>query len=412
MLACVLLWSLVVGACALERGWLDMTDAELATDGFITKYKWLGPTDSSDFHNASALIASYSPKAPCRAQIIRDNCYGHNPRRARLLARRTFGSSAVLNTTEVLNTLENQVIFFAGDSTVNAVFTSLVCHFSQFTEVKYDLKWYYNRSTVLTDEGGQDKCPDHPTCRLINGRTFLPQYNIRIVYQQVHVYEKRERELFLQVVEKTHPTVAIVNFGVHYNYKKQHILHLTQFNNDLKFLLDRQITSNARMAQWLWLESFPQHFPGERGYFPRPFTPALPNNTHWCAPIPNIENHYADDWRNRLPEVYVPLFNSSNRVIAIAEALYSQWDAHIDHGDTLRSGAQRPDCAHYCLGSGVFRYALSEILTSVMTCLRGGCREIAESKTPKKKKTRKRAGGRKKSKASWKFARHFNLPFF
>ena len=380
MLAWVLIGAVLVWCTLLDvrasNSWSNMTDAELTTDGFIAKYKWTGPTNPKDFQNSSALIASYSPKSPCRAQIIRDNCYGHNPERAAELARRTFGPSATLNTKDVLDTLKDQVIFFAGDSTVNAVFTSLVCHLSQFTEVKYDLKWYYNRSTVLTDESGQDKCPDHSTCRLINGRTFLPQYKISIIYQQVHVYEKRERELFQLVVAKTCPTIAIVNFGVHYNFKQKYISHLSDFSNDMAMIVDKQRASNDYAVQWHWLESFPQHFPFERGYFAKLFTPIMPNNTHWCAPIPNVKNHYADDWRNRLPEKHLPGFKASERVIAIAEALYGQWDAHVDHGDTLRSGKHRPDCAHYCLGSGVFRYALNKILTSITTCLRGGCGDL------------------------------------
>lgn len=90
-----------------------------------------------------------------------------------------------------------------------------------------------------------------------------------------------------------------------------------------------------------------------------------------CAPIADEKQAYQKDWRNRLLEEHLPAFKS-HHIVRISEALYSQYDAHVNYGDSFRPEPHM-DCTHYWTGSGVFRYVIEQVLKSVLVCVESGC---------------------------------------
>ena len=209
----------------------------------------------------------------------------------------------------------------------------------------------------------------------------VPSHNLTMYYQQHNVHRGREKRLLTSMVEGSSvvPTVVILNFGAHYSHERTFANELQAFRHDLLSVLQRQRAANIPTAQWLWLESFPQHFAnsGHRGsgyYDPgASLTANFTAGQLRCAPIADTKLYYAEDWRNRVAEQVLPELKRSSRVIPIAEALYDQWDAHVDYGDSQRAHQTATDCTHYCLGSGVFRFVTHQILGAVLNCLHGAC---------------------------------------
>lgn len=366
--------------------WETLSDEGIAADTFASYYKWAGPSTPEEVADVSLLATSFSTHSPCKALAMRDNCFSHNPKRARALLRRTHQTihhnASLSGPDEILSRLKNQVFVFLGDSTMSASYASLVCFLSSFVEVKYEMMWLYKDDLILYDTRKQDKCPHHPSCYLLNAQVTIPSHNLTMYYQQHNVHRNREKRLLVSMVEGSSvvPTVVIVNFGAHYIHEKVFASELQTFRNDLVAVLARQRAAHIPSAQWHWLESFPQHFPnsGHRGggYYDPGAPPPTHNTTTGelqCVPIVDEKLFHAEDWRNRVVDRILPELKLNSRVIPIAEALYSQWDAHVDYGDSQRAHKTAMDCTHYCLGSGVFRFVIDQVLGSVLACLHGAC---------------------------------------
>jgi hypothetical protein len=81
---------LIPQVLANDYSWSYLTDDELKRDQFAAYYKWRGLGNLSVAPKFEELTESYVKGSPCRANIIRDNCFSHNPYRAENLLKRTF----------------------------------------------------------------------------------------------------------------------------------------------------------------------------------------------------------------------------------------------------------------------------------------------------------------------------------
>lgn len=401
----VLLLVFIYRGCSMYRvsgHWRDINDTK---DEYSMYYKWRGPIGEQSFNDSEEIIQNFYYGSPCRALTIRDNCYSHNSQRAEhLLIRKWIKHEAIKarvdvskpgTLVDILSDLKNKTISIVGDSTVLSVFASLACHLSQQETPHYRFSWLFERKQILLDAKGQTVCPMHVSCYILSGEVYYPHHNITLWYQQLNTYSKRSRELLHTVVESTHnrPDIVLINFGVHYNEYKAYITDLFNFQKDMEGIMERQKMANAHQISWHWIESFPQHF--SHGYFnysadsrirlsaynpsahaetsSRNVSLAHTTNSLHCTAIANATYYYQEDWRNRLAELVLPEFYTNHRVIKVAEPLYDQWDAHVDYGDSRRVTKAAADCTHYCTSSGVFRFVLSEVLSSVKRCLHGHC---------------------------------------
>jgi hypothetical protein len=112
---------------------------------------------------------------------------------------------------------------------------------------------------------------------------------------------------------------------------------------------------NAYLSAWseatrppvLFLHSTSQHFGhhntnhthtagSHNGYYYPEF-----RDRH-CHPTEDLQQAYAQDWRNRLPETFFA--NNSWVKVVQLDALYSQFDAHVAHGMRYSEWA---DCTHW-----------------------------------------------------------------
>jgi len=360
--------------------WENLTYSQLSNDPFANYYSWRGISGPNGTRNIAELTVSFTSESLCRALTMRDNCFSHNPSRAESLLRRkfTFNSTTDEDPVVTLSTMRDQHILFAGDSIVLSVYQSFVCHLTQFANATYEYAWAYHEDTILSDSRGQDKCPGHPSCHLLGGQSFITRYNITIAYQQVNKYQGREKRTLHQMLmdKDTRPTMLILNLGAHYNEEKPFTRDIQALQKDFMQTKENQHNAGYYVTQLLWLERFPQHFPGGAGFYQAAARHATARNqsTLRCEPIVDQAKYFQSDWRNRAVETIMPELAPSNRIIAVAEPLYDQWDAHVDYGDSLRTPQQPADCTHYCLGSGVFRFVVERVLASIVGCVKGGCK--------------------------------------
>lgn len=359
--------------------WLDMDNKTLSQDHFTKAYPWRGPKRST-FADTNGLMHEYVTEMACPAIFARDNCFSHNPERAnKLLRRRWKGSKSPVNAESTLQALRNKRILLLGDSTMSSTFASLVCYFAAITRTTYSNRWLLPGDVIVNDSMNQTRCPRDPDCYLLVGQAAYPKYNLSIDYEQVNTFNGRARVRVsdLMASDKLRsPTIAVINFGVHYHNYRDLVRDLGGFVDDWKQWMQHHKphsrTMRSQAPTVYWMESFPQHFSG--GYFNDtmdrqgfvPVTAPRQRGGLWCTPLVN-EQEYAqnEDWRNALAHKVLPQFAASRRIVRIAQPLYSQWDAHVDYGDSRRVHSTHKDCTHYCLGSGVFRFVVQELLHTV-----------------------------------------------
>ncbi len=369
--------------CELSQ-WETLSDAELANDLYSGYYHWRGPANGDEIVNTTLLMASFNAQSPCRALAIRDNCFSHNPQRADALLHRKFSQKskiAPLNPKTILPLLKNNLILFVGDTTMSPVYASVVCHLSQFSEATYNLVWHYDYNNKVQVDEHQHECPNHPSCHLMGGDSYFAATNTTFRFMQLNAYYGRFKKQLQPIIhgKVAAPAAVVINFGVHYDEEERFRQDLTSFKEDLAKLQNRHHHTQTPIGPWFWLESMPQHFPG-RGYYDvnatqlplKAYRTAQAHFNLRCEAITDPVAYHKIDWRNRLVEQIMPDFMRNARLVQIAEALYDQWDAHVDNGDSFRSEAHT-DCTHYCTASGVFRYVVQKVISSMLVCLRGNC---------------------------------------
>jgi len=181
-------------------------------------------------------------------------------------------------------------------------------------------------------------------------------------------------------IENGNVTVAVINLGAHYDKEKALMGGMWNLREDLVRM--RKVLGSS-FPSLLWLESFPPHFGDSNAHnmyysFNETFdvissiqskqqlSSSFARSHRLYCSVGNITRNtfYARDWRNRIAEDFI----HGTSIIRVAAALFNQWDAHVDYGDSLRMQPYQRDCTHYCLGSGVFRYAISAVLMRLQGC--------------------------------------------
>jgi hypothetical protein len=324
------------------------------------------------------LTESYVKGSPCRANIIRDNCFSHNPYRAEVLLKRTFNQTIIENTKEVLEHLRNQTVLLVGDSLSAGIFWTIVCHFSQFSPTTYDFSWRVGKS-AFSDATDNTTCPGNPFCALVGGESYFEKYNLRMRFETLYTYGSRGRWFVESTLTAVFPLPTIVfwNFGMHYNDKGSFVKAVQEFRGELFRLTVQFKNDGIRFPTLYWIETVPQHFTNgyfEHGISDHKQSQFIGNNVYAdleCSPIFNKLKYFEEDYRNRQFDVLMPEFVHNRQIVRIAKSLYNQYDAHVDYGDSLRDVG--PDCTHYCVGSGIYRHILNEVFKKLISCLGHNC---------------------------------------
>ena len=262
----------------------------------------------------------------CPYQPIGHSCYLRDSARARTIEERIWISTDercnLLTPRDYLETLRNKTLLLYGDSMAIQIFSTLMCTLNHF--LHSDLIW--NKFSPYL-EGGQISFPDTTTTIAIRYDTKFDVEHISTTFADMRL---TTRDIF------------IFNIGLHYNDK-------SAYESVLRKALDTISTVNRTrsLPKMFFLQTTPQHFATDNGYF----NPQLSSKNCTIKSSPGQMKN--GDWRNIALDNTISKWRDfgsirNAHVIRIANALYSQYDAHID-----RNGS---DCTHFCIPSAVFPF--------------------------------------------------------
>ena len=307
-------------------------------------------------------LAANDTSLLCAADTFMHSCFFHQTfARASSLLNRVWvtNSSNCVDFSPLLflKRLENRTLFLVGDSTTMQVFQSFVCSVIPVTRVNLDIGWHFE------DVNGhyRDKkvCPlGAHHCHILRGQASFPSFNSRMTFRWLSQYDKSGLIRSLLVDSKREDFV-VINFGLHTNDLAAFKAQLTLMRED--FLEQRAV---RKFPTYFFRESFPTHFSTHSplsgyGYYSSNVSGKR------CVPYPlsNESDIYLSDWRNNLLPVFL---NATDiRLIPLARALYSQFDAHVD-GDSKTIYFPFADCTHYCAQSAIFSYVKLIILNHLL----------------------------------------------
>lgn len=261
----------------------------------------------------------------CPADTFMFSCLFHQaiPRSFDVLKRRFVpkGKNCIpYSPLEFLGLIRNRKLYLIGDSIMLQVFQTLACSLHMATKSIFRIRWEYTFKSPKV-------CPLHSVhCHIGGGLIQFPLLNSSIVYRNMYTYHRKS--LMNEVlIGCSVEDVVILNIGAHYNAKEEFEEHMQNLATDLY-----KIRHYRGSPIVLFRESLPTHFSysvNQSGYFQQGEVSTS------CKPYSHIMNTteiYNKDWRNRIADKYLNLSNIDG-VIRMAEALYSQYDAHID-GDS------------------------------------------------------------------------------
>lgn len=301
----------------------------------------------------------------CPAQIAVYTCYFHgNASKSAELERRRFvlhGGSVGKETCEpffpidFLQSIRGKRLVLIGDSIMGQLWVSLVCTLHSLVHNRLDVE--FGRLPGCNDI----ICPDPHSGKhsfLEGGWMHFPSFNATISHV---VQSKFDLQDVLRVF-RSHRLgardIVTMNFGVHYNREEEYDAAMKQFRDELLVGVygdgstntTTQNVHNNTLPRILYFQSAPQHFRGSSGYYDQN-TQRYPYGFQ-CEPVASLSLRRAADWRNRVIDRYLSS-SPSIHIVRIAEALYSQYDAHIG----LEPYVNTPiDCTHWCFPSGIFKY--------------------------------------------------------
>ena len=279
---------------------------------------------------------------------------------------------------DMLHSVSNRVVYFAGDSTMRGLFQYLICSLYSIAANDYRIKWIREPNVICPSTA-----PLNQHCRLQDMMIYFPTVNTTFRYIGAgYEHQKVSRELVdLLFNHKVNVNdIVILNWGLHggdeTTYKQAVNIFVSTVEN-------RMVSENRRIPTTLFLETIPQHFQTDNGYYKE-----KPNNKVPCAPLQaNDDIQKQLDWRNRIineaiSRNYGPSINNSNTtttttsasinnngmtVVSIAKSLYSQFDSHMGFRNVSGSAANGYyDCTHICFHSGVHDFILMKIFNTLV----------------------------------------------
>lgn len=231
-----------------------------------------------------------------------------------------------------LRFLEGKTMLMLGDSIMGQLYIHLVCSLIDVAEAEYKLVWASGHQ-----QQGHFNSAD----------VFFPFVNATVSFRKRWMYSAGDLERAVAGLTNLH--LVVVNFGLHYNSfprKPPQEPDPGDYRNALT-LLSRDMGSfltEKPPVELFLLETLPQHFAGSttNGFYNFDY------KMEGCRPIKNV----SDDWR--LSTMHSIKYPPGVKIIKVTEALYSQWDAHIEEGVD-------GDCSHWCFESAALRYVRLQI---------------------------------------------------
>lgn len=253
---------------------------------------------------------------------------------------------------DMLNAVSNRVVYFAGDSTVRELFQYFVCSVYSVTAHEYRIKWIRE---------GNVNCPSPSSsnqhCRLQDMMIYFPSMNTTFRYMGAGYEHWKVTSELLNLLfhyKVSSNDIMIVNWGLHGG---DQLTYKRTVEGFVSAVAGRITSENRSIPTTLFLETLPQHFQTENGYFENEAA-KLP-----CTAFSNVTTQWQLDWRNRFVNDIFSKSEIGIKVVSTAKILYSQYDTHIGYRS---SGNNFYDCTHVCFHSGVHDFILTKIFNTLV----------------------------------------------
>lgn len=310
----------------------------------------------------------------CPVETFYQNCfYNGMTEKAQMLVRRHFQLEAGPHSDRCeefavrpfMEILRNRKLFFSGDSVTKQLWQALVCKIlGEITVPRELIRVSYSLYTELDISIG---CPfGASNCQMDEGEITIPEYNASIAYHFDAKYSSGVMLKYINDWNVGRDDILIYNFGIHYNSEMDMSAALVDaFLPDVRQLRDKaeagENVAHMLKNNFYFLESLPQHFARvdvPNGYF----TPMYAAS--WCDPFSNVTQTKEFDWRNNL--LHTHLTPVGVPIIPIADALYSQYDAHLGMDPILFKDRVIADCTHVCNPGPVLPYIMLEMYNRML----------------------------------------------
>ena len=314
----------------------------------------------------------------CVAETAMHSCYarGDEKRAAMLEGRRWRPKSSACRSfrpADFLLHMQGRKLLLYGDSVTMQVWQALVCATSSVADAVVDIDWFrHNASTQLYYN--DQTCPfgaEH--CHLHGGTAHFRGFNVSLTYKLFGFYERianprNSAPLYnayvpglLAEIATTNSLgqgdVLVTNFGLHAHRRGEYRERLTNLAKDHR----ERAAVGGGFPRVFFLETFPQHFFGPSGYYDLVEREDAVDMICHKLPEANRSTSRALDWKNTMAREI--LAGGGPEVIPVAEALRSQWDAHVQLSKVVNMA--QADCTHWCSPSGVFTFVLTMLYNAV-----------------------------------------------
>lgn len=303
----------------------------------------------------------------CPAQMAVYTCYFHgNASRAEELERRRFvpkpnpsDRCQAFHPMQLMEKLRDKHVVFMGDSILIQLWVSLVCTIHPLLDTQ--LAVHFAKLGTCNNI----TCPDPHSNRhgsLHRGWIYVPSYNLSLSLVQEPRYSLKAVEHIYSKHHLSSSDLVVFNYGVHFNNRSEFDAVVRTFKAEIiegKYGYGGP-DSGTGVPAWkqhlppiLYFQAAPQHFPGGNGYYSPQDSSPYAGQCQAADPA----RRRAEDWRNSVLDEHLLSIgdgiDSPLHMVRIAEALYSQHDAHVGTEPYVRLPL---DCTHWCFPSGIFKY--------------------------------------------------------
>lgn len=233
--------------------------------------------------------------------------------------------------------LQNKTLIFIGDSIMEQIFEQLLLNLYAWSNI---VSRYIVPPRHMEDSFHE---------------AHVPEVGMFLLRHDLYTYEGFNNFRAQYHVHGWHDDhIIIFNIGIHYN-------NASEYEEDLRQLA---VELRAENNLFLFLQSTPQHFGGDDGYYM-----STPRSMHLaCQPLTGatLTEQITLDWRNAIAEE-VFRFHPRVRIVRIAAALYERWDSHVEMRSEMFTQLNEADCTHYCVQNrGVFDYIHRMLYNAIM----------------------------------------------